>query len=123
MGWLCAGAVRLGVTMVIEEAYLLRVFVGESDRHGHHPLYESIVLRAREHGLAGATVLRGLMGYGKNSVLHTAKILRLSEDLPMVIEIIDTREKIESFLPVLEGLGIDGVVTLEKVQVIHREPE
>jgi len=80
-----------------EDGYLLRVFVGESDRDGHHPLYESIVMKAREHGLAGATVLRGQMGFGKHSILHTAKILRLSEDLPMVIEIVDSLEKIEKF--------------------------
>ena len=122
MGWIFAGQVYLGVTMAIEEGYLLRVFVGESDRCGHHPLYESIVLKAREHGLAGATVTRGLMGYGKNSVLHTAKILRLSEDLPMVIEIVDNLEKIESFLPVLDGMVNDGLVTLETIKVIHHRP-
>src|SRR6476661_3057617 len=83
-----------------EDGYLLRIFVGESDRHGHLPLYESIVLKAREQGLAGATVLRGVMGFGKHSVLHTAKILRLSEDLPMVVEIVDSLDKIESFVKV-----------------------
>lgn len=87
-----------------EDGYLLRIFVGESDRYGSHPLYEAVVLRAREAGLAGATVLRGVMGFGKNSVLHTAKILRLSEDLPMVIEIVDSRERIEQFLPALDEL-------------------
>jgi PII-like signaling protein len=102
-----------------EEGYLLRIFVGESDRSGHHPLYESIVLKAREHGLAGATVLRGLMGFGKNSILHTAKILRLSEDLPMIVEIVDSLEKIESFLPLLDEMITDGLVTLETVKVIH----
>jgi PII-like signaling protein len=102
-----------------EEGYLLRIFIGESDRHGHRTLYESIVLQAREAGLAGATVLRGVMGFGKNSVLHTAKILRLSEDLPMVIEIVDGLEKIEAFLPVLDELIKDGLVTVEKVRVIH----
>ena len=108
--------------MAIEDGYLVRIFVGESDRDGHHPLYESIVLKAREHGLAGATVTRGVMGYGKNSVLHTAKILRLSEDLPMVIEIVDNREKIESFLPVLDELVKDGLVTLEAIKVLHHRP-
>ena len=108
--------------MAIEDGYLLRILVGESDRHGHHPLYESIVLKARENGLAGATVTRGLMGYGKNSVLHTTKILRLSEDLPMVIEIVDTLDKIESFLPVLDEMIGDGLVTLETVKVIHHRP-
>jgi PII-like signaling protein len=102
-----------------EEGYLLRVFIGESDRHGHQPLYESIVLQAREAGLAGATVLRGVMGYGKHSILHTAKILRLSEDMPMIIEIVDSLEKIEKFLPVLDELIKDGLVTIEKVKVIH----
>jgi PII-like signaling protein len=102
-----------------EEGYLLRVFIGESDRHGHQPLYESIVLQAREAGLAGATVLRGVMGYGKHSILHTAKILRLSEDMPMIIEIVDSLEKIERFLPVLDELIKDGLVTIEKVKVIH----
>lgn len=102
-----------------EDGYLLRIFVGESDRHGHHPLYESIVLKARERGLAGATVLRGLMGFGKHSVLHTAKILRLSEDLPMIIEIVDSHEKVENFLPLLDEMIGDGLVTLERVKVLH----
>jgi len=102
-----------------KQGYLLRIFVGESNRHGHQPLYEALVLKAREFGLAGATVIRGVMGYGKKSVLHTAKILRLSEDLPVVIEIVDSLDKIESFLPVLDELVIDGLVTLEKVQVIY----
>ena len=102
-----------------EEGYLPRIFIGESDRHGHQPLYESIVLQAREAGLAGATVLRGVMGFGKHSVLHTAKILRLSEDLPMIIEIVDSLEKIEKFLPVLDELITDGLVTIETVKVIH----
>ena len=102
-----------------EEGYLLRIFVGESDKAGHRPLYEAIVLKARESGLAGATVLRGVMGYGKNSVLHTAKILRLSGDLPMVIEIVDSLEKVEAFLPTLDGMITDGLVTLEQVRVIQ----
>jgi PII-like signaling protein len=102
-----------------EDGYLLRVFVGESDRHGHRPLYESIVLQAREAGLAGATVLRGVMGFGKHSILHTAKILRLSEDMPMIIEIVDSLDNIEKFLPVLDELIKDGLVTIEKVRVIH----
>jgi PII-like signaling protein len=102
-----------------EDGYLLRIFIGESDRAGHHALYEAIVLKAREAGLAGATVLRGVMGFGKHSVLHTAKILRLSEDLPMVVEIVDTLEKIEDFLPVLDEMISDGLVTLEQVRVIQ----
>ncbi len=87
-----------------EEGYLLRIFIGESDRYHHQPLYEVIVLNARSAGLAGATVLRGVMGFGKNSVLHTAKILRLSEDLPIVVEIVDSLEKVETFLPTLDEM-------------------
>src|SRR5258705_5165163 len=102
-----------------EEGYLLRIFVGESDKHGHLPLYEAIVLKAREQGLAGATVLRGVMGYGRHSILHTTKILRLSEDMPMVVEIADGLEKIEAFLPLLDELITDGLVTLEEVRVIQ----
>ena len=106
-----------------QEGYLLRIFVGESDKHGHIPLYEAIVLNARKAGLAGATVLRGVMGFGKHSVLHTAKILRLSEDLPMVIEIVDSLEKIEAFLPTLDTMVLEGLVTVEKVRVIYYRPE
>ena len=102
-----------------EEGYLLRVFIGESDKAGHRPLYEEIVLKAREAGLAGATVLRGVMGFGKNSILHTAKILRLSEDLPMVIEIVDSLEKVEAFVPTLNEMIQDGLVTIEKITVIQ----
>ena len=102
-----------------EDGSLLRIFIGESDRHGHHPLYEAIVLKARERGLAGATVLRGVMGFGKHSILHTAKILRLSEDLPMVIEIVDSAEKVENFLPMLDEMIKDGLVTLEPIRVLH----
>lgn len=96
----------------------MRIFIGESDRWEHKPLYEAIVLKARELGLAGATVLRGPMGFGANSRLHTAKILRLSEDLPLIIEIVDTAERIQSFLPQLDLMMKDGLVTLENVQVI-----
>ena len=102
-----------------EDGYLLRIFVGESDRHGQHPLYEAIVLKARETGLAGATVLRGVMGFGKNSIIHTAKILRLSEDLPMLIEIVDSPDKVEAFLPALDEMITDGLVTMERVKVLH----
>jgi PII-like signaling protein len=102
-----------------DEATLLRIFLGESDRWKHQPLYEAIVLKAREMHLAGATVLRGPMGFGKSSRLHTAKILRLSMDLPVVIEIVDAEEKIQSFLPVLDEMMKGGLVTLEKVKVIH----
>lgn len=101
------------------EATLLRIFLGESDRWEHKALYEAIVLKARELHLAGATVLRGPAGFGKSSRLHTAKILRLSYDLPVVIEIVDAEEKINAFLPVLNGMMKGGLVTLEKVRVIH----
>src|SRR3989442_438509 len=101
------------------EAVLLRIFIGESDRHGHQPLYEAIVLKARERHLAGATVLRGPMGFGKSSRLHTAKILRLSMDLPVVIEIVDSEESIQAFLPVLDEMLGGGLVTMEKVKVIE----
>jgi PII-like signaling protein len=97
---------------------LLRIFIGESDRWHHQPLFEAIVLKARELHLAGATVLRGPMGFGKSSRLHTAKILRLSMDLPIVIEIIDSEEKLTAFLPILDEMMKGGLVTLEKVKVI-----
>src|SRR5205823_7538616 len=97
---------------------LLRIFVGESDKWHDKPLYEAIVLKARELHLAGATVLRGPMGFGANSRMHTAKILRLSEDLPMVIEIVDTDEQIQQLLPHLEEMVLEGLVTLEEVEVL-----
>jgi PII-like signaling protein len=97
---------------------LLRIFIGESDRWHHQPLYEALVLKARELHLAGATVLRGPIGFGKSSRIHTAKILRLSMDLPIVIEIVDTEEKLNAFLPVLDEMMKGGLVTLEKVRVI-----
>jgi uncharacterized protein len=103
---------------VPRDAVLLRIFIGESDRSDHKPLHEAIVLKAREMQLAGATVLRGSMGFGKSSRMHTAKILRLSMDLPIVIEIVDSEEKVNAFLPVLESLMSGGLVTLERVQVI-----
>ncbi|NNC64617.1 MAG: DUF190 domain-containing protein [Gammaproteobacteria bacterium] len=102
-----------------EDATLLRLFIGEKDRLEHRPLHEVIVLRAREHGLAGATVLRGLLGFGASSMLHTAKILRLSNDLPIVIEIVDAENQIESFLPVLDEMMPNGLVTIEKVRVLR----
>jgi uncharacterized protein len=101
------------------EAKLLRIFIGESDKWHGRPLYEAIVLTARELHLAGATVLRGPMGFGKNSRLHTAKVLRLSEDLPMVIEIVDTEEKINTLLPHIDAMVAEGLVTLETVHVIN----
>ena len=100
-----------------ENAVLLRIFLGESDRWDHHPLYEAIVLKAREMGLGGATVLRGPLGFGRTSHLHSAKILRLSSDLPMVVEIVDGEDKIEAFLPVLDEMMSGGLVTVERVQV------
>src|SRR2546423_12176116 len=100
------------------EGMLLRIFIGESDRLEGKPLYDAIVLKARELHLAGATVLRGPMGFGHSSRLHTAKILRLSEDLPFIIEIVDSDEKIQDFLPVLDSMMQSGLVTLEKVRVM-----
>jgi hypothetical protein len=100
------------------EGFLLRIYLGEQDKYHHLPLYEAIVLKAREMGLAGATVMRGPMGFGAHSHLHTAKILRLSEDLPVLIEIVDKEEKINAFLPELDKMESDGLITLEKVHVI-----
>jgi uncharacterized protein len=102
-----------------EQALLLRIFIGESDSYEGRPLYEAIVLKAREMHLAGATVLRGPLGYGRSSRLHTSKILRLSEDLPLVIEIVDAEEKIKALLAQLDRIMGSGLVTLEKVQVIQ----
>ena len=101
------------------DAVLLRIFIGESERSNHHPLYEAIVLKARELQLGGATVLRGPMGFGRSSHLHSAKILRLSEDLPMVIEIVESQAKIDAFLPVLDKMMGSGLITVEKVQVLQ----
>jgi uncharacterized protein len=104
---------------VPRDAVLLRIFFGEDERCEHRPLYEAIVLKAREMRLAGATVLRGPLGFGHSSRLHSAKILRLSEDLPMVIEIVDSEEKIDAFLPILDGMIGSGLITLEKVKVLQ----
>lgn len=104
---------------VPEDAVLLRIFVGESSRYGHVPLYEAIVVKAREEHLAGATVLRGPMGFGQSSRLHTAKILRLSEDLPYVVEIVDSKVKVLPFLEKLNGMIDSGLVTLETVKVLR----
>ena len=101
------------------DAVLLRIFIGESERANHKPLYEAIVLKARELQLGGATVLRGPMGFGRSSHLHSAKIMRLSEDLPMVVEIVDSKEKIDAFLPVLDKMMGSGLITVEKVQVLQ----
>jgi PII-like signaling protein len=102
-----------------KQATLLRIFIGENDKFDGRPLYEAIVTKAREIQLAGATVLRGPMGFGKSSLIHTDKILRLSMDLPLVIEIVDSEDKINGFLPVLDGMMDSGLVTLEKVQVLQ----
>lgn len=102
---------------LIEEGCLLRIFIGESDKYAGKPLYEWLILEARRQGIAGATALRGLMGFGANSVIHTFKIERLSEDLPMIVELIDTREKLERFLAAIDDKIDAGLATLEKVQV------
>ena len=107
------------------EAELLRIFIGESDRCDGRPLYEAIVQEARQAGLAGATVLRGILGFGAHSRIHSAKILRLSEDLPVVIEIVDRPDRISEFLPKLDTMIAEGLVTLEKVRIIayrHESP-
>ena len=101
------------------DCVLIRIFIGETARWHHQPLYEAIVLKARELHLAGATVLRATMGFGKSSRLHTTKILRLSMDLPLIIEVVDSEEKINEFLPVLDTMMGSGLVTLEKARVIH----
>ena len=105
------------------ESVLLRSFIGESDKWHHKPLYEVIVLKARELHLAGATVLRGAMGFGKSSRMHTSKILRLSDDLPLVIEIVDTEEKINDFLTIIDPMIGSGLVTLEKARVLQYRGE
>jgi PII-like signaling protein len=100
------------------QAKLLRIYIGETDRWHGQPLYMAILLKAREMGLAGGTVFRGIAGYGANSVIHTANILRLSEDLPVVIEIVDTDEKIQAFLPVLDEMVKEGLILMREVEVI-----
>ncbi len=109
----------MAMTQLPKEGVLLRIFIGETDRYHGRPLYEQIVLKARELNLAGATVLRGLMGFGASSRVHTAKLLRLSEDLPVVIEIVDTEENIHKILPFLEEVVQEGLITLEKAHVIQ----
>ncbi|MEJ2662615.1 MAG: DUF190 domain-containing protein [Spirochaetia bacterium] len=101
-----------------EQSTLLRIFIGESDKYNHKPLYEQIVLKARELNLAGATVIRGILGFGADSRLHTAKLLNLSFDLPIVIEIVDTQENLDKLLPFIDEAVIEGLVTMEKVKVI-----
>jgi PII-like signaling protein len=109
---------------ISEDGQLLRIFIGESDSWHGKPLYEAIILKSREMGIAGATMLRGMMGYGAASRIHTAKILRLSEDLPIVIEIVDSADKIDALLPLIDEMVDEGMITLERVRVIkyrHRE--
>ena len=113
------GEISVTTMELPEDALLLRVFIGESDRYRHQPLYEAIVMKAREMQMAGATVLRGPMGFGASSRIHTAKIIQLSMDLPLVIEIVDTEEKINSFLSILDEMMSGGLVTLEKARVIR----
>ena len=105
-----------------EDSVLLRIFISELDRYHGQPLYEALVLKAREVGLAGATVLRGPLGYGHTSRIHTAKILRLSDDLPLVVEIVETQQKIDAFLPVLDEMMESGLVTIEKARVLRYGP-
>ena len=105
------------MTVFKEAGQLLRIFIGETNKHGRKPLYEWIVQQARSQGMAGATVLRGIQGFGANSLIHTTKILRLSEDLPFVVEIVDTEEKIEAFLQSIDHAITEGLVTVEKVRV------
>lgn len=105
--------------MFEEEGYLLRVYFGESDKHDGMPLYEWIVRRARDRGLAGATVLRGIEGFGSHSRIHTAKLLTLSTDLPVVVEMVDSKDKVEAFLSELEGSVYEGMATVEKVTIRH----
>jgi len=100
-----------------EKGHLLRIFIGESDKHEGLPLYEWIVRKARENGLAGSTVIRGHEGFGAHSRIHTTKILRLSEDLPIIVEIVDTLEKIENFMPIVDNAITEGLATIEKVDI------
>jgi PII-like signaling protein len=110
----------MGLIMQIpRDAVLLRIYFGEDDKFERRPLHEAIVLKAREMQLGGATVLRGHIGFGHSSHIHTAKILRLSQDLPIVVELVDSQEKIEAFLPVLDGMMTSGLITMEKVQVLQ----
>lgn len=104
------------------DAVLLRIFFGENDKFQHLPLHEAIVLKAREMQLGGATVLRGHVGFGHSTHIHTTKILRLAQDLPVVVEIVDSQEKIDTFLPVLDEMMVSGLVTIEKVQVLQYGP-
>ncbi|MGB9081008.1 MAG: DUF190 domain-containing protein [Desulfuromonadaceae bacterium] len=110
------------MTKLIGEQVLMRIFIGESDRHGHKPLYEALVELLRSEGFAGATVLRGVCGFGANRVYHTQKLLDLSADLPLVVEVIDTQEKIDAIMPRIDGMMGGGMITLEKATVIRYSP-
>jgi PII-like signaling protein len=110
---------RGGIMQIPREAVLLRIFFGENDRFQRLPLHEAIVLKAREMHLGGATVLRGHIGFGHSSRIHTTKILRLSQDLPVVVEIVDSQEKIDTFLPVLDGMMSSGLITMERAEVLQ----
>lgn len=105
-----------------EDGELLRIFIGESDQYHGKPVYESIVLKARELNLAGATVLRGIMGFGATSRIHAASVLRLSDDLPIVVEMVDTKEKIDNFIPYLDGMVKEGLITREKIRIVKYRP-
>jgi PII-like signaling protein len=105
------------MNILTEAGQLLRIFIGEANKYGRIPLYEWIVQQARSQGMAGSTVLRGIQGFGANSLIHTTKILRLSEDLPVIVEIIDTEEKIEAFIQTIEHAITEGMVTVEKARV------
>lgn len=105
-----------------EDAVMLRIYVGEQDMHRHVPLYEALVMKARELNIAGATVMRGVMGYGASSRIHTTKVLRLSEDMPMVVELVDTEERLQTFLPILNEMVSGGLVTMERIRVKRYRP-
>jgi PII-like signaling protein len=126
MGWICARDFDQhdeGLTMQIpRDAVLLRIFFGEDDKFQNRSLHEALVLKAREMHLAGATVLRGHIGFGHSSHIHTTKILRLSQDLPVIVEIVDSQDKIDAFLPVLDDMMASGLVTIEKVKVLQYGP-
>lgn len=107
------------MTKLIGEQVLMRIFIGESDKHGHRPLYEALVELLRSHGFAGATVLRGVGGFGAHSVYHTEKLLRLSLDLPIIVEVVDSQEKIDAIMPTVDEMMQGGLITLEKATVIH----
>lgn len=110
------------MTKLTGEQLLMRIFIGESDRYGHKPLYEALVELLRSEGFAGATVLRGICGFGANRVYHTQKLLDLSADLPLVVEVIDTQEKINAIMPRIDGMMGGGMITLEKATVIRYSP-